>query len=281
MNGWAYLPLSIDPVAFSIGSFSFRWYSIGWMIGFFVAYFVLRFVQGKSFENKQDRGKLGFDESVGLFFGALLGGRIGFAVLYMPEYFLEHPLRLFFPFDSGGNFVGLSGMSFFGGLIGVILALHILFRGRQRELFQAVDFLALSAPVAIFFGRLGNFLNGELYGRPTDFFLGMYFRGNESLLRHPSQLYEAFFEGGILFWILFFLWKKKGNRPSGTLAGYFLVWYGLFRFFLEYVREPGSGEVAIFQSLTLGQVYAVLTVICGGIFLFSRKNGTISVLDSR
>lgn len=275
MNWWANLPLSIDPVAFSIGSFSFRWYSLSWIIGFFAAYVVFHCIQKISREYGEDRQVLGLDEFFWLFCGALFGGRIGFAILYAPGYFLEHPFRLFFPFDSMGNFVGISGMSFFGGVIGVILTLFLFFRGRREALFQAADMIVLSAPIAILFGRLGNFLNGELFGRPTDFFLGMYFQKTEGFLRHPSQLYEAFFEGVVLFGILLFLWKRQKREQRGMLSGYFLILYGVFRFFLEFVREPDPGMGLLFGYYTLGQVYAATAVLIGIGFLLWLKRGKV------
>jgi phosphatidylglycerol:prolipoprotein diacylglycerol transferase len=209
-----------------------------------------------------------------IFCGAILGGRVGYALLYAPQYFWSNPFAVFFPFENG-IFVGFFGMSFFGGVIGVIMVLWLSSFWSFGSFFLRSDYLALVAPLAIFCGRIGNFMNGELLGRVTTVPWGMYFPFGGVVLRHPSQLYEAMLEGIILFLILWHT-RKVVTRP-GMLSVIFLFCYGALRFFAEFFREPDFGEGFFLQWFTQGQLYSILLMLCAGYLLYSirRKKGAI------
>jgi len=256
MNGWQHLPETIDPIAFTIGFFSVYWYAVWLLVGFFVVlWLALRLARrGDAPCPPNDT----FDMLAILFFGALLGGRIGYVLLYHPDVFLASPIAIFSPYDFGrGEWTGLSGMSYHGGLVGAIAALA-WFTGRKKLSFwKAADFVALLAPAAIFFGRLGNFFNVELPGRVTAVSWGMVFPGvpPEGVLRHPSTLYEAFFEGIVLLIVLLFL--RRLARFDGVLTCFFLGFYAIARFGCEYFREPDP-QLGLFFSpptggFTMGQ----------------------------
>ena len=269
---WQYIPEHLNPIVFTVGFFSVRFYALCWIVGFLSA---LSFFLWQT-KNKQYFGSLGerYDFFLQLFFGALVGGRLGFVVLYRPEMLLS-PWLIFWPYDALGQWVGIGGMSFHGGLVGVIVVL--LFQSRRTKDFfwQRTDDIALSAPIALFFGRIGNFFNGELVGRMTTEPWGMYFQGQE--LRHPSALYEAFGEGILLF--AFLLAMKRFMLFPGSLSALFLMTYGGIRFALEYFREP-EGGIFVFGMWTLGQVYSLPLIVLGGVlFLWLRKKncGTLKV----
>jgi phosphatidylglycerol:prolipoprotein diacylglycerol transferase len=210
------------------------------------------------------------------FVGALLGGRLGYALLYMPEYFLRHLAELVFPVEQG-IFLGFFGMSFFGGLIGATLALWIFSYRSGRNFLEVADYYALIAPIGIFFGRVGNFFNGELYGRVTGVPWGMYFPLGGAVLRHPSQIYEALLEGVVLFFLMRIFRRRISVRGAAT--GFFLFCYGAFRFFAEYFREPDFGAEMFFGCLTPGQLYSILLILSAGWFLFSIRRRESAILD--
>ena len=261
---WQHLPKYIDPIAFSIGFFDVRFYSLSWILGFFAVWLFL------SFRVRRDGCEVTFRDKVldilpWIFFGAMLGGRLGYAALYAPSYFWQHPLHLFIPFENG-VFIGFFGMSFFGGAIGVIAMLWLLSRKTPDFFLRAVDYYALSIPIALFFGRMGNFFNGELFGRVTSVPWGMYFLGGGDVLRHPSQLYEAFFEGVVLFFLLFLFHSCR--RTAGMLGAAFLFGYGFFRVIMEFFREPDFGD-PLFLTFSLGQWYGFFFLIAAFILFTS------------
>jgi len=285
MNGWQHLPETIDPIAFTIGFFSVYWYAVWLLVGFFVVlWLALRLARrGDAPCPPNDT----FDMLAILFFGALLGGRIGYVLLYHPDVFLASPIAIFSPYDFGrGEWTGLSGMSYHGGLVGAIAALA-WFTGRKKLSFwKAADFVALLAPAAIFFGRLGNFFNVELPGRITTMPWGMLFPGMNpaGVLRHPSTLYEALFEGVVLFVILlffrhrmFFLGAPARNASrsdAGGLACFYLALYALARFGCEYFREPDPQLGIFFGLFTMGQLlsFAMLSAAAVIFIWFKQKN---------
>jgi phosphatidylglycerol---prolipoprotein diacylglyceryl transferase len=276
---WQNLPSQMNPVIFSAGSFAIRWYGMMYIIAFGVVYLLSRY--------RINSEKLPFERSfVGdaltwAMVGVVLGGRIGYILFYGMSAFVADPLGNLVPWAStpgGCRFTGITGMSYHGGMIGVIVALLAFTRAQKKSFFETFDLFIPSIPLGYTFGRLGNFINGELYGRVTDSALGMYFPlAPTHELRHPSQLYEAFFEGIVLFIILWILRKK--SPFTGFLAAIYLFGYGFVRFFIEYVREPDAQLGFVFLNFSMGQVLCFIMMIAGVlVFLFNsssaRKSGS-------
>lgn len=269
---WQHIPESIDPIVLAAGSFSLRWYAVFFLLGWMTAFgFLFRKVR----KGVAPLGEESFwDIAIASFVGAMVGGRLGYAVFYDPSLF-AHPISLVSPFDASGSWSGIWGMSFHGALVGVIVASFFFARRDRIDFLSLTDFLVPAVPIAVFFGRVGNFFNLELFGRMTDVWWGMYFPGVDGL-RHPSQLYEAFFEGMVLFGILSVMEKKTLRK--GFLSASFLFLYGFMRFLLEFFREPDAGLAFFFgwmtrgQALSLGMI-AVSLVWLG--FLRSRDDGIL------
>jgi len=236
----------------------------------------------KNKTNEADRNNVFSLEN--LFFylvpGVLLGGRLGYVLFYNFPYYIQNPLEIFLPFDFNNCsllvaycFTGFYGMSYFGALIGAILAGYIFSKKYKLNFWLLADFVVPAIPAGYFFGRIGNFLNSELYGRITDVTWGMYFRSGGNVLRHPSELYEAFFEGLILFIILILLSNKLRNKLrnyyfSGVLFLVYIFSYCFFRFFLEFFREPDSQLGLFFSWMTLGQALSLgMIMVAGGIII--------------
>lgn len=250
---WQYLPERIDPVAITAGPFSVRWYAICFILGFvFATAYLLR--RAERADSRFDRETV-WDAAFALFFGTLVGGRLGYALLYDPSLFIS-PLSLVSPIDPGtGAYAGIRGMSFFGALFGSIIAFLIFVRVRKLDVLRFADLVVSGVPIALFLGRIGNFLNLELVGRKTGVPWGMYLpdpsTGGIWELRHPSALYEALSEGIALFFLLVFFRKRK--LPDGSVAAVFLVGYSAARFIAEFFREPDPGSRTFFDWMTVGQ----------------------------
>jgi phosphatidylglycerol:prolipoprotein diacylglycerol transferase len=218
--------------------------------------------------------KFGFDRKIiDEFFvwaeiGIILGARIGYFVFYVPDngYYLTHPWEMFNPFVDG-KLVGIRGMSYHGAVIGFIIATLLFWKIKKVDLWKLMDVVALSVPIGYFFGRIGNFLNQELYGRATDVAWGIYVNG---VLRHPSQLYEAFFEGIVSF-IIIFMWYKKFYKCKGELIGLYLLTYGFFRMLCEQWREPDPQLGFIVGHLTMGQILSSFMVVAGITIIVIRR----------
>lgn len=263
MNEWQHIPEYVHPIAFTVGFFALHWYALFWLAGFLVALTcALWLVRQKGTITQGDITDLFFV----LFVGAFFGGRLGYVFLYRPDIFLIDPLQIVLPFDRAtAVWTGIAGMSFHGGLLGGMLALFFFTKKRKLSFWGVADIVALSAPIALFFGRVGNFWNQELPGRMTTVPWGMYFPTilPSGALRHPSSLYEALLEGGVLL-IVLFIARRRIPFPGGV-AALFLVLYGCMRFFVEYVREPDWG-VSLLWGLTRGQLLS-LPMIGVGMFL--------------
>ncbi|RKF20914.1 prolipoprotein diacylglyceryl transferase [Alginatibacterium sediminis] len=245
----------IDPIIFSIGPVAVRWYGLMYLFGFIFAYWL-----ANRMADKKDSGWTREEVSDVLFYGfvgVVAGGRIGYVLFYQTAYFLTNPLYLF-EIWSGG-------MSFHGGLLGVIAALWWFARKTNRKFFQVSDFIAPLVPFGLATGRLGNFINAELWGRTTDMPWGIVFPGGGALPRHPSQLYEFFLEGIVLLVILL-LYRRK-NPPMGAVSGLFLLGYGGFRFIVEFFREPDAHLGVLNVGLTMGQVLSTPMIIIGAWFM--------------
>ncbi|WP_028117708.1 prolipoprotein diacylglyceryl transferase [Ferrimonas senticii] len=245
----------IDPIIFQIGPVALRWYGLMYLVGFLAALGLLNrhADQPNSGWTRDDVSDLLFYS----FLGVVLGGRIGYVLFYGFEWFLEDPLYLFKITDGG--------MSFHGGLIGVISAMGFIAWRQKRSYWQVADLVAPVVPIGLGFGRIGNFINGELWGRTTDVPWGFVFPGAGPLPRHPSQLYEAVLEGLVLF---IALWWYKGRNPRpGAVAGLFLVGYGLSRFAVEFVRQPDA-HMSLYFGLTMGQLLTVPMLAFGAFLMF-------------
>lgn len=257
-------PENFDPVLISLGPVAVHWYGIMYVIGF-IAFLVLGKMRAKDPHSALTPEQV--DDM--MFYGALgvvLGGRIGYVLFYNFDAFLADPIMLF-KTNQGG-------MSFHGGLIGVLIAALLIARKYNKTFLQIGDFIAPMVPIGLGAGRIGNFLNQELWGKPTDMPWGVVFpKSGDGIARHPSQLYEALLEGLVLFLILWIYSRKP--RPVGMVSGLFLLGYGLFRSFVEFFRLPDEhiGYLA-FGWLTEGQLLSLPMIIAGAVMLyFSAKKG--------
>ncbi|MBD3300386.1 MAG: prolipoprotein diacylglyceryl transferase [Candidatus Moranbacteria bacterium] len=270
MNFYHYLPYKIDPIIYDFKIFKIGWYWLMYLVAFIVVYLLIKYRYRKdkiTYIKKNLNQEKMLDVLFWMFLGVILGGRLGYVLLYDFFEYLGNPLSIINPFrqtEEGFIFQGIYGMSYHGGLIGSALALLIYSYKNKLRFLKLADFIIPCIPLGFFFGRIGNFLNGELYGRITTGFPGMYFpeayyRDNKMLLRHPSQIYEAFFEGLVIFVILWNLRNKKLN--TGTIALLYLFLYGLFRFFIEFLREPDAHIGLYFDLISRGQIYSLLMII--------------------
>ncbi|MBU0988439.1 MAG: prolipoprotein diacylglyceryl transferase [Proteobacteria bacterium] len=265
-NWWQHLPEKMNPVIFELGRFKIQYYGLMYIIAFAISYGLVlyRLKREKRFRLTPDKVQ---DLMVFMIFGLIAGARIGYVLFYNLSYYLRHPLEIFLPFQfsNGIMFTGISGMSFHGGLIGVMVAAWLYSSKTGLNFWNAADLFAPVVPLGYTFGRIGNFINGELYGRTTSAVMGMYFPfSGGPQLRHPSQLYEAFFEGIFLFIVLWNLRNLK--TPRGSMLAFYLVGYGVVRFFIEYFRQPDAHIGFVWMSFSMGQILCGLMIICG-IFL--------------
>jgi phosphatidylglycerol:prolipoprotein diacylglycerol transferase len=242
----------IDPVAIAIGPLAVRWYGLMYLIGFGVAFLLARsrIKQGRS-------GSISFAVFDDLFFfcvlGVVLGGRLGYVLFYKPGYYVSHPLEILAVWQGG--------MAFHGGFLGVILAMVYIARKHRIRWLAVTDFIAPLVPPALAAGRIGNFINGELWGRVTDVPWGMVFRGAGALPRHPSQLYQFALEGALLFVILWLYSAKP--RPTGAVSAMFLIGYGVLRFTAEFFREPDDFLGLLALNLSMGQWLSLPMILAG------------------
>ena len=260
---WQHLPENLSPVIFEIGPLSLRYYGMMYIVAFTVVYFMVRY-RLRTEDRFQISTQQVTDLITAMIIGLILGARLGYVFFYNFSYYLSHPLEILLPFEfsNGIRFIGIAGMSYHGGLIGVILATIWYGRRSQLSFWQISDLFIPVIPLGYTFGRLGNFINAELYGRVTESAIGMLFPGAPgTALRHPTQLYEAFFEGIFLFGLLWSI--RKRNLPSGGLLGIYLAGYGTVRFFIEFFREPDAHIGFVFLSLTMGQLLCAAMLICG------------------
>ncbi len=281
MNWWHTLPERIDPTVFSLGFFSFSWYGVSFFLGASFSLLFLWKVIRRSERLSLSREEF-FDLAVVILFGTVVGARIGYALLYNFPFFLNHPMALVSPFDpKTGEWIGIAGMSAHGGILGVFAAIFFFSWRYKKSPWSLLDMTALAAPVAIFFGRIGNFLAGELFGRVTNVPWGMVFlRAGDGLLRHPSPLYEACGEG-IVLWLLLCALSKK-DMPPGFLFAWALGLYGVIRFFLEFFREPDPQIGFLFGFFTLGQALSlgmILVSLGVGRWLRLQKNAILPHTD--
>jgi phosphatidylglycerol:prolipoprotein diacylglycerol transferase len=244
-----------DPVAFSLGPLAVRWYGLMYLAGFAAGWWLgaRRIRRGLTRVTRAQFDDLFF----GTVLGVILGGRLGYVLFYKPAYYLQHPSEILALWQGG--------MSFHGGFLGVLAAMWLVARRHRLAWLEVMDFLAPLVPIGIAAGRLGNFINGELWGRVTDVAWGMAFRGAGNLPRHPSQLYEMALEGVALFALLW--WFSSRPRPRGQVSALFLIGYGAARFACEFAREPDAFLGFLALGLTMGQ-WLSLPMVAAGIWLF-------------
>lgn len=248
----------LDPIAISIGPLAVHWYGLMYLLGFFL------FVVLGRYRIRHQKNCVFTQEMLddALFFGVLgvvLGGRLGQVLFYEPGYFLQHPLEIFAIWHGG--------MSFHGGFLGVFVAMLWLARKYKLSWLAVTDFVVPLVPLGLGAGRIGNFINGELWGRPTDVSWGMVFPYVDNLPRHPSQLYEFALEGFALF-VLIWLYSAK-PRPMGAVTGMFMIGYGVFRSFCEFFREPDDGFLGLMTfGVSMGQWLSLPMIVMGAVLVF-------------
>ena len=252
---------SINPVVMSLGFIDIRWYSLAYIFAFILGSVIIKRLNSDSY-------RLISDDKIDKFFiwaiiGVILGGRIGYVLFYQTNLFFTKPAYILEIWNGG--------MSFHGGLIGMILSIYLFSLKYKIQFFYLSDLVSLVAPIGLFLGRISNFINTELYGRVTDFPLAIIYPLVDNNPRHPSQLYEAFFEGIILFLILLFYFSKKPKKYIiGTISGLFLIFYSIFRFLIEYLREPDYHLGLIFYYFSMGQLLCI-PFLLAGLWIIIRK----------
>jgi phosphatidylglycerol---prolipoprotein diacylglyceryl transferase len=246
---------NISPVFLELGPLQFRWYGLMYLIGLAGAYFLIsRRVESRGLSMTRDQV---YDMIVWAALGVFIGGRLGYTLFYNFSYYVQHPAKILAVWEGG--------MSFHGGLLGVIVALYWFSKRQRISAYTVADLAAAATPIGLGFGRLGNFINGELYGRATDVDWCMVFPNGGPACRHPSQLYEAGLEGVFLFTLLWVI--AKTMPPPGTLLWSFITGYGICRMIVEFFREPDAHLGFIFGSFSMGQLLSFPMIVVGGFML--------------
>jgi len=263
---WNTIPLHLDPTAITILNFPIRWYGLMYLFAFFFGYHLIWHFTNKYKIQPMKREQL---EAVmtWLIAGVLLGARFGYVFFYNFGYYMNHLSEIIMPFSFNGgfHFTGISGMSYHGGLIGSFLAASYAIKQQKLDYWKSVNTIFLVVPLVYTFGRLGNFINGELYGRVTESGIGMFFPlapERPPVLRHPSQIYEMCFEGFVLFGILYALWRIYPSLRNHVMSLY-LIGYGTARFFIEFFREPDAHIGLNFLSMSRGQMLCSAMILSG------------------
>ena len=251
---------NFDPVALEIFSFEIIWYSLAYIVGILVGWILAKKIIKNPDHNKK------FDDYISyLIIGIIIGGRLGYVSLYNFNYYINNPVDIFKIWQGG--------MSFHGALIGIIFTSIIFARKHNQNIFLYLDIVALVAPIGIFFGRIANFVNSELYGTITNVPWAVTFIQVDNLPRHPSQLYEALFEGIVLFIILIFFKNKGFMKTPGLISALFLIFYSIFRFIIEFFRVPDEHLGYLLFNLTMGQIISFIFLLIG-IYLMAIKYET-------
>ena len=255
---------NLDPVLFDFGFLVIRWYSLAYIFGILIGWWLGKKIILKRFQAANFNFDIKeFDNLITyIIISMLLGGRIGYVLFYNFGYYVLNPFDILKIWEGG--------MSFHGALIGIILGTYWFSLKKNIATFFLLDIVSFVAPIGIFFGRIANFINGELFGKTTDVFWGVIFPNIDNNIRHPSQLYEAFFEGVVLFIIMNLVLFRK-NYKTGTCSYMFLIFYGIFRIFSEFFREPDSQVGFIFGHISMGMLLSIFMIFAGTI-LYLKKN---------
>ncbi len=255
---------NLDPILFDFGFLVIRWYSLAYIFGILIGWWLGKKTILKRFQNVNFNFDIKeFDNLISyIIISMLIGGRIGYVLFYNFGYYLSNPFDILKIWEGG--------MSFHGALIGVILGTYWFSIKKNIPTFFLLDIVSFVAPIGIFFGRVANFINGELVGKTTDVFWGIIFPNIDNNIRHPSQLYEAFFEGVVLFIIMNAI-LFRNNYKTGTCSYMFLIFYGIFRTFAEFFREPDSQVGYLFDLISMGMMLSFLMIVAG-IIIFLKKD---------
>ena len=252
---------SIDPVILSLGIFDIRWYSLAYIAGFIIGSIIIKYLNKKLLNILSNKQIDSF--FIWSILGVIIGGRVGYVLFYQTSYFFTNPIYILK--------IWTGGMSFHGGLIGIIISIYLFCRKNNIQFFYLSDLVSIVAPIGLFFGRIANFINNELYGKVTNFPFAMIYPEIDFQPRHPSQLYEAFLEGIILFIILLTYFNKTKSDPTiGKISGLFLILYATFRILIEFLREPDSQIGLIFNIASMGQILSIPLLIIG--IMFFKKS---------
>jgi len=246
---------AIDPTLVEIGPFAIRWYALAYIAGILLGWRYALHLSATSPAPNLDRKALD-DFLLWATLGIVVGGRLGYVVFYQAAYFIDHPIEALYVWQGG--------MSFHGGMLGVAVVMVLFARKRGIPVLGLADVISCVAPIGLFFGRLANFVNGELYGRATDVAWAMYFPRDPETARHPSQLYEAGLEGFVLFCVLLLVWRKSALKQRlGAITGLFLAGYGVARIIAELFREPDAHLGFIIEGITMGQILSLPMILAG------------------
>ena len=259
---------SFDPVLLNLGFISVRWYSLAYILGILIGWWYGKKIINKKFnsETKESDLKLFDDLITYIIIAIILGGRLGYVIFYNPEYFMQNTLDIFKIWQGG--------MSFHGALVGIIIGTYLFTFKKEIKTFFLLDIIACVAPIGIFFGRIANFINGELFGKVTNVKWGVIFSKIDMLPRHPSQLYEAFLEGIMLLVIMNLIILKK-NYKIGLCSSNFLIFYGFFRIISEVFREPDTQIGYLFGAISMGSFLSIIMILIGFLILKILKKNEI------
>ena len=250
---------NFDPVAFQIMSFEIRWYSLAYILGILIGWILCKKIFIKNLDINQK-----FDDYITyIIIGIIIGGRVGYVLFYNFNYYINNIFDIFKIWEGG--------MSFHGGLLGIIVASILFAKKNNQDAFVYTDLVSLVAPIGIFFGRLANFINSELYGKVTEVPWAVTFVQVDNLSRHPSQLYEAFFEGIILFILLLYFRNKNFLAKPGLISGLFLIFYSVFRFCIEFFRVPDEQIGYLIFNLSMGQIISLVFIMIGTIVFYIKN----------
>lgn len=253
---------AIDPIAFSLGPITIYWYGIAYIVGAALA----TFVAWKTV--KRWKLSLSFDDLssvvIAAVFGMIVGGRLFYCIFYGDGYYWQNPAQILA--------INQGGMSFHGGFVGACIGGAVMCKYLRLSMLTMVDLGVIGAPLALMLGRCANFINGELWGKPTDLAWGVIFETGGNIARHPSQLYEAFLEGLVLFVILYLLSRRKTPLPQGSYLGAFALFYGIFRFLIEFIRVPDAQLGYLLGPITMGQLLSLPVFLLGvAMLIFAYK----------
>ncbi len=249
---------NFDPVAIQIFSIDIRWYSLAYIAGILIGWLLSKkvFITDNNLKEKFD------DYLTFVILGIIVGGRFGYVLFYNLDYYSKNIFDIFKIWEGG--------MSFHGGLIGIIIFSIWFAKKNNQKVFNYLDIVSLVAPIGIFFGRIANFVNSELYGSETNVIWAVKFIRVDDLYRHPTQLYEAIFEGLILFLILIYFRNKEFTKVPGLISGLFLIFYSFFRFIIEFFRIPDEQLGYLFLNLTMGQIMSLIFLLAGAYLIFTK-----------